>query len=105
MSAAVAVRHSGLEHLASQPLGFRRQRGSVVDDQWEPRPGLTDGLVVGGPQRRRGEGRVTQGHLGGDVAEEGHQRLQAHPSVDQGGGVGMPQLVRDEPKRLSVSAG
>ena len=39
---------------------------------------------------------VAQAHLGGDVAEQGHQRLQRHAGVDHGGGVGVPQLVRGD---------
>jgi hypothetical protein len=39
------------------------------------------------------------------VAEEGHQGLQAHPGVDQGGGVGVPQLMRNDTQRLAIDTG
>ena len=39
------------------------------------------------------------------MAEEGHQGLQAHAGVGQGGGVGVPQLVREDPQRSAVDTG
>jgi hypothetical protein len=39
---------------------------------------------------------VAKGHLGGDVAEHGHERFEAHAAVDEAGGVGVAQLVGGE---------
>jgi len=39
------------------------------------------------------------------VAEDGHERLQAHPGVGQFGGVGVPQLVRGDVERPPAGAG
>jgi hypothetical protein len=39
------------------------------------------------------------------MAEEGHQGLQTHPGVGQGGGVGVPQLMRHDAQWLSVGTG
>jgi hypothetical protein len=60
---------------------------------------LGHGRVVGVADGPVGQGRIAQRHLRGDVAEQRRQRLQAHASVDQPGGVGVPQLVRGDVQR------
>ena len=39
------------------------------------------------------------------MTEQRHQRLQAHPGVDQGGGVGVAQLVRGDVQRGAGAVG
>ncbi len=46
---------------------------------------------------------VAQAHLGRDVPEQGHQALQRDAGVDQGGGVGVAQLVRGDVRQAGVA--
>ncbi len=62
------------------------------------------GLLVGGTHGRRGQRRVAQGHLGGDVSEERHECLQAHAGVDEFGAVGVAQLVGRDAQRATAWA-
>ena len=76
VAGAVAVRDTGLEHLGVEPLDpIGDRRGSGRGDR-QQLPHLADGLVVGAPQRGRGEPGVTDGHLGAAMPEQGHQGLQ-----------------------------
>ena len=92
---------AGLEELRGQPLDFAWHGGAAGGYDGQSAAGLGHRLVVGGPQRRRCELGVAQGHLGGDVPEQRHERLQGHPGVGQAGGVGVAQPVRGDPRGVA----
>jgi len=102
---AVAGGDPGLQVLRRQPLDLCRHRWSAGGNDGDAAADLADGLVVGGAQRWRGTRRVAEGHLGGDVPEEGHEPVQAHPGVSQLGGVGVAELVGCDPERGAARAG
>ena len=80
LAGAVAVGDAGLEHLGAQPCDAVGDDGLADrgDGQGQPGAGLTHRFLVGGADGRGGQRGIAQGHLGGDVAEQGHQRLQGH---------------------------
>ncbi len=67
--------------------------------------GQVEGAFVLGADGGVEELRVAQAHLGRDVPEQGHQRLERDAGVDQGGGVGVAQLVRGDVTDPGASGG
>ena len=68
--------------------------------------GEGEGAFVFGADGLVEQPAVAQAHLGGHVTEQRHQRLQRHSGVDQGGGVGVPELVawsRGRARRLAAA--
>lgn len=58
--------------------------------------GQVEGPFVLGSDGGVEQAPVAQAHLGGHVAEQHHQGLQGDAGVDQGGGVGVAELVRGD---------
>ena len=73
--------------LGDRQLCARRQHGPELGF------GLGERAFVVGAHSLVEQPPITQAHFRRDMAEHRHQRLQRHPAVDQGGGVGMPKLV------------
>src|SRR5664280_3171542 len=48
---------------------------------------------------------VAQAHFGGGVTEDGHQGLQGHAGVHEGGGVGVSELVSGDVSEPSCGGG
>ena len=69
------------------------------------RSGFAHRGVVGDADRVRREVRVAERHLWADVAEDGHERFEAHAAVDEGGGVGVSELVGVDVSDAGVDRG
>ena len=106
LAGAVAVGDPGLEHLGAQPFDPAGDDGLAGwgDGQGQPGAGLVHCFFVGDADGGGGQRGVAQGHLGGHVAEQGHQRLQRHARVDQACRICVAELVRGGVQGLPVMA-
>ena len=94
VSGAVSVSDPCLDHFAVEPVHFVGNDGATDRRERQLSAHLSDRVIVGDSQGRRGEGRVSDGHLSGRVTQQRHQCLQAHPSIGELGGPGVAELVR-----------
>lgn len=82
---AVAVSDAGLEHLGAQPLSSGGDGGSAgrSDEEGDPGADLAHGCLVGGADRGRGEGRISERHLRRDVSRQLLDHVLGHAAVDE----------------------
>jgi hypothetical protein len=93
VSGAVSVSDPCFDHFAVEPGHFVGNDRATDRRESQLSAHFADRVIVGDSQGRRGEGRVSDGHLSGRVAQQRHQRLQAHPGIGELGGPGVAELV------------
>jgi hypothetical protein len=97
MPGAVSVGDPCFDHFAVEPVHFVGNDGATDRRERQLSAHLSDRVIVGDSQGRRGEGRVSDGHLSGRVAQQRHQCLQAHSSIGELGGPGVVSGHRQPP--------
>ena len=73
---AVAAGEAGLDQWRSSPVGLEMHRGRLGQHRPEARLGLGEGALVALPHRLVEEPSIAKAHLGRDMTQKRHQRLQ-----------------------------
>ena len=79
--------------LAPVAVSAQRDPALVVGQRSDAGLGEVERSLVLGAHGLVEEPPITQAHLGRDVAEKCHERLERHPGVHHGGGEGVAELV------------